>query len=414
MSYTISVHCDSIINLNHNLRNKETIKKENLRKINKIDLLNGNMEIWENKFVNDYTLKDIYDEIFTNDIEKYNIGKKPSRHLYGENGKEYFEKIKNDRRKSVQQELIFEIGNIEHKPNDEICKKILKDVFNDFQKKYGNNCYITSAVYHNDEENKGPHLHITFLYISKNNNRGIKTQISQTGALKEMGIKDNVEKVGLRFGARKFQFYNELREMVKQNSKKYNIDADYIVHAERIKRLSREDYTNKKIRQKIKNQKIEYKNIKQKYNKLKNECNELQNDCKIKSQEYNKAKQKYSEMSEKFKNKKISYQELQNSYFEMKNKYAEKQEAYKTKQKKYDELNKAYYEILEQYKKDAENWKKETNEWEDFYKRYCEFKNTAEYTLINQATIRKTENIVSGLQKQFDENARQYQQNTYR
>ena len=43
------------------------------------------------------------------------------------------------------------------------------------------------AYFHADEPGSAPHLHVDFILVKRQNKRGLSIQVSQEGALKEMG-----------------------------------------------------------------------------------------------------------------------------------------------------------------------------------------------------------------------------------
>lgn len=49
------------------------------------------------------------------------------------------------------------------------------------------NAIVFGAYFHADEPGSAPHLHVDFILVKRQNKRGLSIQVSQEGALKEMG-----------------------------------------------------------------------------------------------------------------------------------------------------------------------------------------------------------------------------------
>jgi hypothetical protein len=165
--YTLSV-CRGKGNLNHNNR---VFIAENVNK----DKINLDVILLKKD------LKEIYNEVFSEALEEYNVRqKRKSRRISN-----YLEHIKKSQNhEKVFEEVVIMVGNKDHHPDDKTAEKILKETLKTFQKN-NKNCIVFNAVIHFDEAT--PHLHIDYLNIKRENKKGLKIQISKSGAMREMG-----------------------------------------------------------------------------------------------------------------------------------------------------------------------------------------------------------------------------------
>ena len=99
----------------------------------------------------------------------------------------YYNKIKDEQNKSYCYEMIAQVGNYKSKPSEELQEKILKEFFDEFKNKYPN-MKIVGGVIHQDESGC-QHLHLDYIPI-KHCEKGLKCQVSMSGALREMGYED--------------------------------------------------------------------------------------------------------------------------------------------------------------------------------------------------------------------------------
>lgn len=65
-------------------------------------------------------------------------------------------------------------------------QKKFSQIFRSIQKN-NPNAVVFGAYFHADEPGSAPHLHVDFILVKRQNKRGLSIQVSQEGALKEMG-----------------------------------------------------------------------------------------------------------------------------------------------------------------------------------------------------------------------------------
>ena len=108
----------------------------------------------------------------------------------------YWEKVKKSKDLVPVREALITIGNVENMLPPEVQKEIYKAFLEEFQKR-NLNMKVIGAYYHNDEmRNNGKggfvkgasHLHLDYIPVAYNCNRGQKIQNSMNGVLLEQGI----------------------------------------------------------------------------------------------------------------------------------------------------------------------------------------------------------------------------------
>ena len=152
------------------------------------------------------------------EIERYNTGKKPSRKTsiekelskshYNQNTRQYENRMK-------EKQIIIQIGNMDHNPKDYGDEKAIneayKRVYEAFKKIPG--IYITDARVHNDETT--PHLNICFYTIDrKEQKQGLQIDLSTNNWINK------------HFGDFK-TFRNGIIETTKRAAARENIKAEY-------------------------------------------------------------------------------------------------------------------------------------------------------------------------------------------
>lgn len=178
-AYTVSVHHGNKVVQPHNVRDPKYVLKEL-----HIDP-NGTHEIWHHE-----NLKEAYHRIFDCSVFAYNSIQCDKRREIPD----YYQKIKNSKQKNLCYEVIVTIGNKDSRPDDEVCKEIMKH-YVDGWKKRNPNLELIGAYYHADEPG-APHVHIDYIPVAYNNTKGMKVQNSQTQALREMGYYNFNRKYG--------------------------------------------------------------------------------------------------------------------------------------------------------------------------------------------------------------------------
>ena len=178
-AYTISVHHGNKVVQPHNVRDPKYVLKEL-----HIDP-NGVHEIWHHE-----NLKDAYHRIFDCAVFAYNSIQCDKRREIPD----YYQKIKNSKQKNLCYEVIVTIGNKDSRPDDEVCKEIMKHYVEGWKKR-NPNLELIGAYYHADEPG-APHVHIDYIPVAYNNTKGMKVQNSQSKALREMGYLNFNRKYG--------------------------------------------------------------------------------------------------------------------------------------------------------------------------------------------------------------------------
>lgn len=161
-------------NINHNNR---TLTKSEMRNNQHIDLSRGHRNVY---LVNE-DIEKIYEQEFSQALEDYNSKQKRNDRKIDN----YFEHISNSKKTSVQQEMIFQIGEQDQFENDEdrdVAVSVLKDYFDIF-KHTNPQLKIYNAVIHDDEAS--PHLHINFVPVADGYKRGLEKQVSFDRAIKQ-------------------------------------------------------------------------------------------------------------------------------------------------------------------------------------------------------------------------------------
>ena len=193
---TISTHNGSTVALGHNRRIEAIIKRENEKWKEKygedrihLDKPNGH-EIWH-----DEDIKDVYEKIFKDSIEEFNqrqiANSHPERVI-----NDYLQKIRAEERqkkaaKHPCYEMILSVGSKNNPVDEAVAKEILKQAYEKFKEKFPQ-FYVVGCYFHNDEAN--PHLHIDYIPVAQNCNRGPSVQNGLKQSLKEMGIEGDSKK----------------------------------------------------------------------------------------------------------------------------------------------------------------------------------------------------------------------------
>lgn len=167
---TISTHNGSTVHQAHNRRDRHCTDKEK-----HIDP-DGHFEVWR-----DIPIRKAYHELFDDAVKDYNSKQtRDDRKI-----KDYFKKIENDAKKHTAYEMI--IGVYGDDVPEDFSRFILKDFFNNWEKR-NPNLKLIGAYFHADEEGKQPHLHLDYIPISSDYQRGMKLQTGLVKALGEQGF----------------------------------------------------------------------------------------------------------------------------------------------------------------------------------------------------------------------------------
>lgn len=181
MSKTISFHNGSSWSRGHNLRDKRFIKEQA-----HIDTsLSKN-----NVILMDELVRKAYDRIFGEAVAEYNSKQKRSDRRIDN----YYNKIKNDKKKHIVYECIVQIGDKDDTGNNaELEKEALKRFVEDWKRR-NPNLKLIGAYIHADEPDGTVHLHIDYIPVAECS-RGMKLQNSLDKALQQQGFKtENIHK----------------------------------------------------------------------------------------------------------------------------------------------------------------------------------------------------------------------------
>lgn len=136
-----------------------------------------------------------YEKCFGAEIERYNsTQKRADRRIDGAKG--YMEQIRNSKNgEKLFYETVVQVGN-KHDcavgtENGELAKQILDGYMREFQSR-NPNLYVFNAVLHLDEAT--PHLHIDYIPLAHDYQRGLQVRNSLDKALKEQGIDGKANK----------------------------------------------------------------------------------------------------------------------------------------------------------------------------------------------------------------------------
>lgn len=153
----------------------------------------------ENVYLVQTPIKEKYDELFGEAVEKFNAKQKRADRKIDD----YYAKVRKDKKLEPQREFIIQVGDIDDyrltkddgsptgltkeqiERNKQIANDILKSYFKDFQER-NPNLPIYNAVIHNDEAS--PHMHLNVIPVASGYKRGMEKQCSFNKALKQQGI----------------------------------------------------------------------------------------------------------------------------------------------------------------------------------------------------------------------------------
>ena len=130
-------------------------------------------------------IREMYNELFGQAIKEYNAKQTRADRKISD----YYEHIKNDGRLKPFYEIVVQFGDLEScglkSGKWEEAKLMLDDYMRGFEKR-NPNLKVFNAVMHLDEAT--PHLHIDFVPVAYNMERGPAVKVSMKGALKEQGF----------------------------------------------------------------------------------------------------------------------------------------------------------------------------------------------------------------------------------
>ncbi|NQK17492.1 hypothetical protein HO520_10705 [Streptococcus suis] len=209
--YSISLHNGTSWSRQHNIRGAGLAEKEE-----HID-----PDGYRNILI-DKPLKKSYQETFGKSVLEYNAKQTRSdRHIV-----DYLTKIKEEHKRAPSKkphasyEMIVEIGNRDHHPSIKKSEQVLEAWLDEFQKN-NPNVVVFGAYFHADEPESGPHMHVDYYFVKRQNKRGMSLQVSQNGALKEQGYTPITENG--KFVTPQTQFVRNSRELLRNLSKEHGL-----------------------------------------------------------------------------------------------------------------------------------------------------------------------------------------------
>ena len=130
-------------------------------------------------------IEEAYHELFDEALAEFNAKQKRKDRCI----ENYYEKIRDNKKKKTFYEVIFQVGNREDMSaegeNAELAKTILDKFYRSFLER-NPQLHVYSAHLHMDEAT--PHLHIDFIPFTTGSKRGLSTRVSLKQALADQGI----------------------------------------------------------------------------------------------------------------------------------------------------------------------------------------------------------------------------------
>lgn len=170
--YSVSMHRGIQISQKHNNRTERFAEGQT-----HIDLSRKHVNVI------DIPIKEAYHELFDEAVREYNKRRnKPSREI-----DDYYAKIHNMKNKHEGYEIIVQVGDMNSYPDPEEAEKIFREYIQSFQER-NPNMYVFGAYIHLDEAT--PHLHLDYIPVCHNQERGPETAVSHRKALIEQGFEE--------------------------------------------------------------------------------------------------------------------------------------------------------------------------------------------------------------------------------
>ena len=283
MKYTISCHNGTAYHRAHNARELNVVVKES-----HIDITRQHDNIL------DLNIVDVYEELFGKAIAEHDEKQKEKGHAERciVSAKNYYDKIKNDKKKHVAYEMIVQIGNKDNCPCDDIAEKIYRD----FCRTWNLRNYRLKPIgfyLHNDEDG-GMHMHVDYVPFATECERGMSTQNSLRQALAQMGYESEGKS-----NTAQMQWEEAQREYLAEICSHYGIEVDRIKKNKKV-HVATEEY---KLIQRIADLKSEKELLKNEINNLIDYHDEIAEATT--SLEVEKAREKYKNKANTRQNEEI-------------------------------------------------------------------------------------------------------------
>ena len=138
----------------------------------------------ENKYLISTPIREKYDELFGEEVERYNATQKRNDRKIDD----YYDKVKNDKTLNTQYEFIVQVGtkdDFDLYSNYKFANEILEEYTESFEDR-NPHLKIYNAVIHNDEAS--PHLHLNVIPVADGYKQGIKKRPAFNKAIENQGF----------------------------------------------------------------------------------------------------------------------------------------------------------------------------------------------------------------------------------
>ena len=204
MDKTLSLHGGRMASIAHNKRIPGKEGKQST--INK-ELTDNNVTLI------DIDIKEAYKQLFYEAVDEYNkTQKRADRKI-----KNYYSKVRSDKKKNTHYEYIFQLGNIKNRIDDDTFIAVCSDYVASFQAR-NPNLYLIGAYIHLDEE-ASPHMHLDYVPVG-HYDKGMKLQASSNKAFEEL---TNYKSQSKRDTAQ-IKWQESEREYIREFCKQYDIE----------------------------------------------------------------------------------------------------------------------------------------------------------------------------------------------
>lgn len=214
--YTVSAHFGKKMSRDHNIRNPKIVDAES-------HIEKGGYY----KILEDRTVRQAYLDTFGHYVTKYNAKQTRSDRRINDYLTKVLDQYRKDpkRNPATSHEVIFTIGNKDRHPSVEDAEKALTAFLERF-KKDNPNIVVFGAYFHADEPGAAPHMHVDYLMIKRQNKRGLEVQISQEGALREMGFVTEGSKRDKNLVTAQTKWQTVQREKLRKLAKEQGLDVE--------------------------------------------------------------------------------------------------------------------------------------------------------------------------------------------
>ena len=205
MDKTLSLHGGRMASIAHNRREQG---KEGKYSTIKNELTENNVTLI------DMDIKEAYQQLFQDAVDDYNKTQKRSDRKI----KNYYSKVRSDKKKNTHYEYIFQLGNIKNRIDDDTFIAVCSDYVASFQER-NPNLFLIGAYIHLDEE-ASPHMHLDYIPLA-HYDRGMKLQTSSNKAFEELtGYKSQSHR-----DTAQIKWQESEREYIKSFCRDYGIEV---------------------------------------------------------------------------------------------------------------------------------------------------------------------------------------------